>query len=67
MRRQATTRLLEMIEGGIIDRETVISAVLKYMSEADVEDMCQHNGFFDDDEDDNEDEDDTDVDMEATK
>jgi hypothetical protein len=50
--RQATTRLLEMIEEGLIDRDTVITAALKYMSEAEVEDMCQHNQFFEDEDED---------------
>ena len=61
MTRQATTRLLGMIEDGVIERDTVITAALKYMSEAEVADMCQHNDFFDDeDEDDDTDEEDED-------
>jgi hypothetical protein len=72
MTRQATTRLLgaglrhrHLIEDGLIERDTVITAALKYMSEADVDDMCQHNGFFEDeDEDTDEDEDEDDEDEE---
>lgn len=48
--RQATNRLLEDIENGLLDRDTVIMACVKYMSEDDVADMCHHNEFFMDDE-----------------
>ena len=41
--RQATDRLLEMIEEGLIDKDYVIMACVKYMSEAQVADMCHHN------------------------
>ena len=51
--RQATERVLEMVEDGLLDRDTVIMACLKYMSEDDVADMAHANEFFcDDDEDD---------------
>ena len=47
--RQATERVLEMVEDGLL----VIMACLKYMSEDDVADMAHANEFFcDDDEDD---------------
>lgn len=52
--RQATERILEMVEDGILDRDTVIMACLKYMSEDDVADMARANEFFlseDEDED----------------
>jgi hypothetical protein len=62
MVRQATNRLLEMVEEGILDRDIVILACVNYMSEDDVADMCRMNAFFeheeDDEEDDDEDEDD---------
>jgi len=35
MTRQCTNRLLDMIEDGLLDRDTVIMACLKYMSEDD--------------------------------
>ena len=55
MTREATNRLLEMVEEGALDRDTVIMACVKYMSEDDVADMCHANEFFDlDDEDDDE-------------
>ena len=54
--RQATERVLEMVEDGLLDRDTVIMACLKYMSEDDVADMAHANEFFcDDDEDDGDD------------
>jgi hypothetical protein len=49
--RQATERVLEMVEDGLLDRDTVIMACLKYMSEDDVADMAQANEFFYEDED----------------
>jgi len=52
--RQATNRLLEMIEEGILDRDTVIMACVKYMSEDDVADMCHANEFFEDEDEDEE-------------
>ncbi len=54
--RQATNRLLEAIEDGLLDRDTVIMACVKYMSEDDVADMCHCNEFLsDEDEDESED------------
>jgi hypothetical protein len=48
--RQATNRVLEMVEEGVLDKDTVIMSCLKYMSEDDVADMAQMNEFFYDDE-----------------
>ena len=60
--RQATNRLLEDIESGLLDRDTVIMACVKYMSEDDVADMCHANEFFaDDDEEETEESDDDEV------
>lgn len=44
--RQATERVLELVENGLLDRDTVIMACLKYMSEDDVADMAHLNEFF---------------------
>ena len=44
--RQATNRVLEMVEEGVLDKDTVIMACLKYMSEDDVADMAHSNEFF---------------------
>jgi hypothetical protein len=45
--RKYTNMLLEMIEDGLIDRDLVITACLKYMSEDDVQDMMEANEFID--------------------
>lgn len=58
MTREATNKLLEMVEQGLLDKDTVIMACVKYMSEDDVADMM-HCNEFDSNEDDDE-EDDTD-------
>jgi len=55
MSREYTSRLLELIEDGMLDRDTVIMACVKYMSEDDVKDMMEHNEFIDE-EDEGEDE-----------
>ena len=58
MTRQATDKILEMVEEGILDKDTVIMSCLKYMSEDDVADMAHSNEFFinEEEEDDEEDE-----------
>ena len=43
MSRKYTNILLEGIENGIFDKDTVIMACIKYMSEDEVEDMMHHN------------------------
>lgn len=50
MSRETTEKLLEYVEEGLLDKDTVIMACVKYMSEADVADMCHVNEFFFDDE-----------------
>lgn len=54
--RQATDKILEMVEEGILDKDTVIMSCLKYMSEDDVADMAHANEFFINEEEDEEDE-----------
>lgn len=46
MPRKVTNQILEMIEGGTLNKDEVILACLLYMSEYDVEDMAHHNGFL---------------------
>jgi hypothetical protein len=46
MSREATNKILEMVEDGLLDKDTVIMACLKYMSEDDVADMAHCNEFF---------------------
>ena len=43
--RANTNKLLEMIEEGLLDKDTVIMACVKYMSEDDVADMMHCNEF----------------------
>ena len=45
-------KVLEMVEEGILDKDTVIMACVKYMSEDDVADMMHHNEFIIDEEED---------------
>jgi hypothetical protein len=40
-----------MLEEGVLDRDSVILACLKYMSEDEVCDMAHINGFLDNEED----------------
>lgn len=49
--RKITNQLLEMVEEGSIDRDTLIRACLDYMSEADVADMAHAEGFIEGDDD----------------
>ena len=44
--RANTNQLLEAIEEGVLDKDQVIMACVKYMSESDVADMCRINEFF---------------------
>jgi len=53
--RQATDKILEMVEEGILDKDTVIMSCLKYMSEDDVADMAHSNEFFNNEEEDDDD------------
>jgi len=46
MSREYTNKLLELVEDGLLDRDTVIMACVKYMSEDDVKDMMESNEFI---------------------
>lgn len=48
--RQATNKLIGMIEQGLLDKDVVIRACLNYLSEADVLDMAEREEFFTEDE-----------------
>ena len=50
MVRKYTNLVLEMVDEGILDKDVVIMACLKYMSEAEVRDMAEANGFIPEDE-----------------
>lgn len=63
--RRTTNKLLELVEEGVLDPQTVLLAALNYMSESDVADMAESNEFLDsDDSDDEDDEDEEDSDEE---
>ena len=57
--REATNKVLELVEDGMIDKDYLIMACLKYMSDDEVADMAHVNeidlGLDEDDEDDYED------------
>ena len=44
--RDATNKILEMLDEGILDPKLVVGACLTYMSEDDVRDMAEQNEFF---------------------
>lgn len=44
--RTVTNQILEMVESGMLDKDTVITACINYMSEAEVADMAHINGFL---------------------
>jgi hypothetical protein len=50
-----------MIEEGILDKDTVINAFCSYMSEADVQDLCEREGFIEEEEEDEEEDEDEDA------
>ena len=50
--RKETTRLLEMMDEGLISATAVAEMALAYMSEDDVADMMRANDILDEDEDD---------------
>ena len=53
--RQATNKVLEAIDEGLLDANDVVSACLSYMSESDVAQMTEMNDWFQwEDEDDSE-------------
>ena len=41
--RQATNKLIEMVDEGLLDKRDVIVMALKWMSEDDVRAMCEAN------------------------
>jgi len=51
MTREATRRLLAMMDEGLISAEAVAEMALAYMSEADVEDMMRSNDILEEEDD----------------
>jgi len=54
--REMTNKILEAVAEGLLDKDMVIMACLKYMSEQQVKDMAEANEFFMDEEDEEEEE-----------
>ena len=52
--RVQTTRLLEMMDEGLVTAQAVAEMALAYMSEDDVADMMRSNDILDEDEEDEE-------------
>jgi hypothetical protein len=50
MSRKYTNQLIEMIDNGLISKDTVITACLSYMSEDEVKDLCESNDFIEEEE-----------------
>ena len=48
--RKYTTKLLEMMDEGLISAEAVAEMALAYMSEDDVKDMCRANDILDEED-----------------
>ena len=56
--RKATNKVIEMAENCIISWETIARAALDYMSDDEVADMAQCNGFIEDEDEEEEEEED---------
>ena len=50
--RKYTTKLLEMMDEGLISATAVAEMALAYMSEDDVKDMCRANDILDEEDED---------------
>lgn len=55
--RESTCRLLELVDEGVVDRYELILALVNWMSESDVAEFCQRNGYFESEEETDEEED----------
>jgi hypothetical protein len=55
MTREATTKLLSMMDDGLISAEAVAEMALAYMSEDDVADMMRANDILDEEDEDEDD------------
>lgn len=53
--REYSNKLLEMIKEGLLDKDLVIMAFVKYLSEDQVEDMMRHNEMIINEEEDKDD------------
>ncbi len=48
--RRYTNLLLDLVQDGSLDKDHVINAFIKYMSEDDVQDMMEYNEFIEPDQ-----------------
>lgn len=53
--RENTNKLLEMIDEGLLDKDTILQAALEWLSDAEVEEMCRRNDIFLNEEDEDDD------------
>lgn len=51
--REATEKLINLAEEGVLSWEAIARAALNYMSEDDVKDMAEYNEFIEDEFEDN--------------
>jgi hypothetical protein len=49
--RRVTTELLDLVEQGVIDRDSLIRDLLGWMSETEVAEFARRNDYITDDED----------------
>lgn len=52
MDREYTNKLLAMVDDGMLDKDMVIMAFAKYMSESNIKDMMEANEMLEDEEED---------------
>ena len=50
MTRQYTIKLIELVDEGVLDARTVLLSALGYMSEDDVQDMAESEGYLDEED-----------------
>lgn len=50
MNREYTNKLLAMVDDGMLDKDMVIMAFAKYMSESNIKDMMEANEMLEDEE-----------------
>lgn len=59
--RHYTNKLLEMVENGLIDKDSLIRSFACYLSEDDVHDLMHREGYLDEEESEEEEEEDSQI------
>ena len=54
MSREYTVKLIELADDGVVSWESIARSAMMYMSEADVQDMAECEGYIDPEEEDEE-------------